>query len=147
MERFEARYPARAQDADALFATENGSLFVVTKGDRSPVHVYRVPPLTGSVPVTLVRVATLTANQTSKSARVTDAAVSPGGEWVVLRTNDKLFFYKASELTTGRAEHPREFDLRGLAEPQGEGVTWTRDNTLYLAGEGRWRRDFGARVV
>ncbi len=130
-------YPDRPQDAEALFATADGTLFVVTKGEQAPVNVYRVPSeLEPGAAAKLQRVATLTSNETQKATRVTDAAVSPTGDWVALRTADQVLFYRTEALTTGKMDPPLQFDLRGLKEPQGEGIAWTRDNTLYLAGEG-----------
>jgi len=68
--------------------------------------------------------------------RVTDAAVTPDGKWTALRTNDDVFLYRSSELLSGHAPNPARIDLRGLHEPQGEGVTFGPDNTMYLIGEG-----------
>jgi WD40 repeat protein len=130
-------YPDGPQDAEALFATTDGALFIVTKGENGPVNVYRVPSeVNAAAPAKLQRVATLTADAAEKTSRVTDAAVSPNGRWVALRTGDKVLFYQTQALTTGQPDTPLQFDLRGLNEPQGEGIAWARDNTLYLAGEG-----------
>jgi hypothetical protein len=131
----EAIYPDGPQDAEAMFVAADGTLFIVTKGEGRPVHVYRVP-LGGDSPVRAVRVATLTQSAAAKALRVTDAATSPNGQWVVLRTNDKLFFYRTADLIGGRPGTPYEFDLRALREPQGEGIAWPRDADLFLAGEG-----------
>jgi uncharacterized protein YjiK len=136
-EAIQLTYPDGPQDAEALFATADGALFVVTKGEQGPVHVYRVPSeIKAGASGKLQRVATLTSNETDKTSRVTDAAVSPTGDWVALRTADKVLFYRTEALTTGKTDPPLQFDLRGLKEPQGEAIAWTRDNTLYLAGEG-----------
>jgi uncharacterized protein YjiK len=134
--RIQLTYPDGPQDAEALFATADGALVVVTKGEQGPVNVYRVPTdIKPGAPVKLQRVTTLTSHETEKTSRVTDAAVSPTGNWVALRTADKVLFYQTKALTAGKPGAPLQFDLRGLKEPQGEGIAWTRDNTLYLAGE------------
>lgn len=133
-EAIEASYPEGPQDAEALFLA-NGTLFIVTKGEGTPIRVYRLPALAPGVPQTLELVASLTDAGTRKVERVTDAAASPGGRWIALRTNDAVLFYPAAELTSGRPATALAHDLRGLGEPQGEGITWTDDRTLYLSGE------------
>jgi hypothetical protein len=55
---------------------------------------------------------------------------------VVLRTGNRLSFYPAAELTAGRWRAASHVDLRGLGEPQGEGVAMGPDNVVYLVGEG-----------
>jgi hypothetical protein len=54
----------------------------------------------------------------------------------VLRTNDSLYFYPASEVTSGAWRHVTRVDLKNVREPQGEGVTFADDTTLVLVGEG-----------
>jgi hypothetical protein len=134
VEVVEASYPEGPQDAESLFVAR-GMLFVVTKGENAPVRVYRFPSGTGGSAAKLELVATLTENAPGKSARVTDAAVSPNGHWIAMRTNDLVLFYQASSLLSGLADTPLIFDLRPLKEPQGEGITWRDDQTLFLAGE------------
>jgi hypothetical protein len=68
--------------------------------------------------------------------RITDGAVSPDGEWIVLRTHRALLFYRTARLLTGDLHEERAIDLKGLGERQGEGVTFGSDGALYLAGEG-----------
>ena len=137
VEALHLAYPDGAQDAESLFATADGTLFIVTKGERGPVKVYRVPSSARPGAVSrLEPVVSLTADNARKTNRVTDAATSPDGGSVVLRTGETLHFYKMAELTSGRAPAALDFDVRMLNEPQGEGVAWTKGNTLYLAGEG-----------
>jgi hypothetical protein len=133
-EVIQARYPDGPQDAEALFVAE-GSLFIVTKGEGAPVRVYRLPAIDPSVPQTLQLVTSLTQSGPRKSERVTDAAASPKGTWIALRTNDLVLFYRTTALISGQPGTPLAYDLRGIAEPQGEGIAWADDRTLYLSGE------------
>ena len=143
-EAIQLTYPDGPQDAEALFATADGTLFIVTKGEQGPVSVYRVPSETkAGAPIALQRVATLTPNDPQKTSRVTDAAASPTGEWVALRTPDRVLFYRAKTLASGQPDPPLQFDLGSLNEPQGEGIAWARDNTVYLAGEAPGGGTFG----
>jgi hypothetical protein len=131
-----AVYPEGAQDAEALFAYGE-SLFIVSKGERTPIRVYRFPALTAETSHTLQLVTTLTPEGADEDFRVTDAAISPDNRWIVLRSNDLLLFYDAKRLLAGSPGTPLSFDLRPLKEPQGEGVAWADNRTLFLAGEGR----------
>lgn len=133
-EALHASYPEGAQDAEALFSAA-GSLFVVTKGEGAPVRLYRFPALDGDAQQTLQLVATLTDGDPRKAARVTDAATSPDGQWVALRTNDVVWFYRTAALVSGTPDTPLSYELGVLNEPQGEGIAWADANTLYLAGE------------
>jgi hypothetical protein len=128
-----ARYPEGPQDAEAMFVAD-GRLFIVTKGEGSPVRLYRFPSLDAS-PQTLELVTTLMPTPRDKTYRVTDAALSPDERWVVLRTNDLLLFYDKPSLVAGTPGTPLSYDVRQLGEPQGEGIAWADAATLLLAGE------------
>jgi hypothetical protein len=134
VEALEAVYPEGPQDAESLFVVGE-TLFIVTKGEKTPVRVYRFPSAQPAGPITLELVATLSSSERDKRARVTDAAVSPDARWIALRTNDHVLFRKTSTLLAGKAEIPLAFDLRALREPQGEAITWADNHTLLLAGE------------
>jgi hypothetical protein len=132
--KIEARYPEGPQDAEALLATRE-SLYIVTKGEGTPVRVYRLPATAPAGVQTLQLVASLTPVAADKSFRITDAALSLDQRWLVLRSNDVLLFYDAKSLFAGAPTTPLSFDLRSLNEPQGEGVAWSDSRTLFLAGE------------
>jgi hypothetical protein len=68
--------------------------------------------------------------------RITDGDVTPDGEWIALRTHHALVFYRAANLVAGNWKEERVVDLAALREPQGEGVTFGSDGSVYLAGEG-----------
>ena len=111
--------------------------YLVTKGEGSPVRLYRLASLDSNARHTLQLVTTLTDGPSGKATRITDAAVSPNERWVALRSNELVLFYEAKALLSGRPTPPLSFDLRPLKEPQGEGIAWSDDTTLFLAGEGR----------
>jgi hypothetical protein len=149
-EAFHAAYPDGAHDAETLLVTPKGDLFVVTKGNDGPVTVYRFPrDLRPGSTSALTRVGQ--PRDAGKSGerdkndqdegekdqvRVTDGAVSPNGQWVVLRSNRVLYVYPAAEVTSGTWRNETRVDLANLREPQGEGVTFADDTTLVLVGEG-----------
>ncbi len=136
-EAFRATYPGGARDSEAMFVLPNGAVFVVSKGDEGPVVLYRFPSLSRIGPATqLERVATLATGKVARNRRITGASASPDGRWVVLRTLDALFFYRADQLTKGIVAGALAFDVRRLQEIQGEGVALRANGTVYVTGEG-----------
>ena len=132
----EATYPEGPQDAEAMFILD-GALYVVTKGDRVPVRLYRLPALEAQGQAQMLQlVSTLTTGPADDATRITDAGVSPDGRWVAMRTKEQVLFYDARSLLSGRPDRPLSFDVRRLQEPQGEGIAWADDGSLLLAGEG-----------
>lgn len=131
---FHLTYPDGAHDAEALLLSPAGDMFIVTKGETGPVAVYRAGrPAAGST-TRLERVGEPL--KVSRDFRVTDGAVSPDGQWVVLRTRTTATFYRASELLKGTWREVKRVDLRPLGEPQGEGIALAEGLTVFLAGEG-----------
>jgi hypothetical protein len=135
---FHATYPDGAHDAEALLITPDGTMFVVTKGDTGPVAVYRFPrTLTTGATVRLERVgAPREAGRPGRDDRITDGSVSPDGTWTVLRTTGRLSFYRTTALLAGQWREERRIGLKDIGEPQGEGVAFGADNSIYVAGEG-----------
>ena len=142
-EAFHATYPDGAHDAEALLAAPDGSLFIVTKGERGPIALYKFPRevRTGTT-VRLERVGQVKPQQ-QQMDRVTDGAFSPDGRWVVLRTRRALTFYRADEFTLGHFREMHRVDLSSLKEPQGEAVTFGSGNTVYVASEGGGKKQPG----
>jgi hypothetical protein len=132
---FHATYPDGPHDAETLLAAGE-DLYVVTKGEAGPVAIYkfRAGPERGGT-VKLQRVGEI-ASKVDAESRITDGAVSPNGQWVVLRSRSALTFHHAAELFAGRKSVATTVDVRSLKEPQGEGVALGDDTSVYLAGEG-----------
>jgi hypothetical protein len=129
-----ATYPEGPQDAESLFIDPNGSLYLVTKGEGSPISIYRFPAWSPGTTVQLERVATLAA-KANKKQRVTDADATPDGKWVALRTLETVEFHRGAALLAGKVDAEFEVAVAKLGEPQGEGVAVTSEGTVYLAGE------------
>ena len=141
-----ASYPDGAHDAEALLATPDGSLYLVTKGDTGHVALYRVPRDAKGA-VKLESIGVISKDTPASDARITDGAISPDGEWVVLRTRSSLTFYRAADFLKGNFKESRRVDLRSLGEPQGEAVAFGPSNTLYVAGEGGGKSQPGTLAV
>ena len=137
-EVFYATYPDGPQDAEALFTSPDGRLYVVTKGETGAVALYRFPrELEPGTSMQLERVGTPRESaRSTQSDRITDGALSPRGDWIVLRTNRALTFHRTKELMSGNWKPAHVVDLAQLREPQGEGVTFAADDTIVVAGEG-----------
>lgn len=135
---FVATYPDGPHDAETLLITPKGEMLIVTKGDTGPVALYRFPPdARPNSMATLVRVGTARpSHKADGKGRITDGAISPNGEWAVLRTNRDLIAYRTADLLAGHWREAGRVDLSMLREPQGEGVAFADGTTLYLVGEG-----------
>ena len=139
---FHATYPDHAHDAEALLVTDDGRLHIVTKGDTGPVSLYRFP--SELQPGTTMRLERVGGPRVPANHDwITDGAVSPDGQWAVLRTDRQLMFYRTSDLLSGNWREAGQVALAKLGEPQGEGVTFGSDNSLYLMSEGGGRRQPG----
>jgi hypothetical protein len=136
IDAFHAVYPDGPQDAETLLVTPDGRLSIVTKGDAGPVALYRFPrELRPGTLVQLERVGKPRPGRSARDDRVTDGAVSPDGAWVALRSRSAIVFYRTAELMAGTWREVWRVSLAALGEPQGEGIAFGDDRTLYVAGE------------
>ena len=140
-EAFHATYPDGPQDAEALFVTGDGGVFVVSKGETGPVALYRFPrEMRAGAVSRLERVRELAPAQGKRSDRITGAAASAQG-WVALRTLRSVAFYRAGDLASGAATEPLRFDLAPLKEAQGEAVAFGEGGVVHLTSEGVKKND------
>lgn len=137
-----ARFPDDARDAEGLFLLPSGELFVVTKGRRGAVELYRYPsPQRPGQTVVLERVRELFPEPEDGDDRVTGATASPDGRWVGIRTYRNLYLYRAADLVGSGAAEPTVIDLSPLGEPQGEALAIAGDGTVWLSSEAENSRD------
>jgi hypothetical protein len=141
VDAFHATYPDGARDAESLLVTTDGRLYIVSKGNKAPVSLYRFPnALRAGTTVRLERVGEPRDPQApAANDRITDGAVSPDNRWVVLRGARTLTFYRTADLLAGHWREAGRIPLASLKEPQGEGVTFGADGSVYLVGEGGGR--------
>ena len=132
-----AKYPDGPHDAESLFVAPSGEIYLVTKGDPGAIAVYRLPRGAAAGAVTqLERVGAPMLTQPRSAERPTGAAISPDGRWVAVRTVSYVAFYAAADFAAGRWKEAFRADLRPLREPRGEGITFGRDGSVFLLGEG-----------
>lgn len=134
---FQMTFPDGAHDAEAMFLSSSGEMFVVTKGERGPIAVYRLgeKPKPGSS-IQLQKVGVIQDGSVGRSQWITGASQPPDGKWIAMRTHAAVLFYDADRLMKGDLKSPLRFDATPLHEPQGEGIALGADGSLYLAGEG-----------
>ena len=103
---FHATYPDGPHDAETLLVGGDGRLHVVTKAEKGAVRIYRFPsPLKPGTTTELERV-DAPLSKPDDLSQITDGAVSPDGQWAVLRSRSALTFYRASDLLAGRGVRP-----------------------------------------
>jgi hypothetical protein len=143
-EAFHATYPDGPHDAESLFVDADGRIFIVTKGRLTTVYRFPSPPTANSTS-RLEKVASLTLERETVSGAkgkdrnvepATGAAISPDQNWVAIRSNHSAWFFRTRDLEAGRPADPIQADLSPLGEPQGEGIAFGSDETIYLVGEG-----------
>jgi hypothetical protein len=135
-EVLEFRYPGGARDVEAMFVGGDGSIYLISKGPGTAPPAYRIRPaawrqrravgaeLLGKLPIEGRGIAN----------RVTDAALSPSGNRVAVRTYLAVYLFT---LTSQGALLPLGIacDAAGL-QLQGEGISWLDDRVLVLTSEG-----------
>lgn len=121
-------YPDGPHDAEALFTASNGQLFIVTKESATATALYRVPQDVQPGAVGRLEVV-------SRLPLTDVTGASANGDWVALRTNRELFFYRLRDLVSGSRAPSSRMDLTMLREPQGEGVALGANGVVYLVGE------------
>ncbi len=132
---FPLRLPDGPRDVEALFVLPPDRLYLVTKGRRHPLTVYRYPPPLRPDTVTLEEVQRLSGGPMSLLNQVTGASTSVDGTVVALRTYQTLeFFGVDGDTLTRRANGV--VNLRTLEEIQGEGVALGPDGLVVLTSEG-----------
>ena len=132
-----ARYPTRPQDAEALFVLPPGDIYVITKGRRDSIAVYRYPKTVQHPGGTtwLEQVRTLGPKPHSGMDRVTGASATSDYRWVAIRTYRSLLLYSTTGLLADSAPKLTA-DLGSLHEFQGEGVAVSDSGTVWLSTEG-----------
>lgn len=132
------RYPDGSHDVEASWIGDEGDVLLVSKGRSGGVRLYRVPASAFGKrePVTAALVQPVPITPFAAFGRlVTDAARSPDGGTVVIRTYTELYFFPL--LGDGRlGPLAKSCNVAGL-EPQGEGITWLDEQRLLLTSEAR----------
>lgn len=128
-------YADGPHDAEAIWVDATGGVSIVTKGRQGGINLYRLPA--DAFGRRESAVAALVQRLPIQPERffgrwVTDAAISPDGRRVAVRTYTELYLFPL--LGPGTLGTPVSCNVAGL-EPQGEGVEWLDDDRLILSSE------------
>lgn len=130
------RYPDGPHDVEGLYVDGRGDSYLVSKGRSRGIRLFRVgaDAWSGQETVAAFVQSVPIVPEVAIGQWVTDAALSPDGGRVAIRTYSAVFFFRVRDdgsLTPDEARACVVFDL----EPQGEGVTWLDDRRLLLVSE------------
>jgi hypothetical protein len=135
-EALDFRYPRGRWDVEAAFVDPTGRTYLITKGHGRLPTVFRLPLTAWAEDgtVTAEEIQRLPIDTGSLGNRVTDAALSPSGDVVAVRTYLAIYIFTLAGdgklVPTGIA-----CDAAGL-QLQGEGISWLDDRVLVLTSEG-----------
>lgn len=131
-------YPGGPRDAEAVFVTTEGELYVVSKGREGPAALYHYPSdAQPGETVELEHVRDLSAGPLQIPDQVTAAGANPDGNWIAIRTYSTLHLYRTENLLDPSATlDPRSVDLTALDEGQGEGVDIRGNGVVVMTSEG-----------
>lgn len=142
------RYADGPRDVEAMYVSRDGTVWLVTKRPlrdaarvQRPALVYAIPASAwGSPQVVVARLVDSLPLRpgTAPGRLVTDAALSPDGRTLAVRTYGELYLLPVDP-ATGRptyAARARICDLTPIAERQGEGITFMgTDGEFLLSSE------------
>ena len=144
------RYADHPHDVEAIYVGVDGSIFLITKrrllddGQRPrPALIFKVPgsfwDSSGTAVASLVDSLPIVPGE-RPGGQVSDAALSPNGKHLAVRTYDDVYIFEMDSVTQlprpGQAPVP--CTIRQLREAQGEGIAWWWDRRrLVLTSERR----------
>jgi hypothetical protein len=132
------QYPDGPHDTEAIYADSTGNLYLVSKGRTKGMLLFRLPSgaWAGGSPAVPERVDSLPITpDISIGHWVSDAALSPDGRHVAVRTYSAVFFFTVGADGHLTPDQGRECFFGHTLEPQGEGVTWLDNERLLLMSE------------
>jgi len=148
--RLDFRYADHPHDVEAMYVAMDGAVVLITKrrlrdanGQPRRALVFRIAATawdsSGMVTANLVDSLPIVPGD-APGRQVSDAALSPDGRVLAVRTYSQVFFF-AVDSTSGlpiTGEAPTACTILGLDERQGEGVGWWWDGRrVVLTSEGR----------
>ncbi len=134
--RLTVSYPGGPRNAESLAILPDTTLFIISKSE-SGSRIYEVPASAwrGTAPIRATDRGGLSVPHGSLANLVTDAAVSPDGARLAVRTYTAIYFFRIGprhQLTADPADGA--CGIFGI-EPQGEGVAWLDQRHLVTSSE------------
>jgi len=131
VQTFTASYADGPHNAEAMFVLGT-DMFIITRDQRG--GVYRAPAiLAAGGDIVFRRIGQL------NLPGVSDAEATPDEKSVAVRTTSEVRVYSSEEILRGNLTPYLVIPIRGLNEPQGEGVAMDEKGMLYLASEAGFR--------
>jgi hypothetical protein len=142
-EKLTYAYADGPHNVEAMYVAPNGDMFFIAKsplrardGHLRPAAVYRLPAQAWSATQAIAELTdSLSIVPGSAPLRVvTDAALSPNGRHLAVRTYEQVFVY-TTDSATGRIDHsvaPAICNIVALGEAQGEGISWADDHGRFI---------------
>ncbi len=126
-----------AHDAEALLVHPvSAALLILTKSEDGLAGLWSLPRQPGEGTLTRVGTLDLSARPTWQR-RVTDAAWSPGGDTVAIRTYGPLLLFTPDPCVGQAWWEASPMELRTGHLAQAEAVAWAADGALLTVSEGR----------
>ena len=133
---YRMRYPDGPRDAEAVFRTTNGDLYIVSKGrSGKAVNLYRYPAPYRAHELVVLELVGQVAPRPQNEGLVTGAAITPDNAWVVIRSYSELRFYPAASLLRGDPDGAISMDVSAIKHRQSEAVAIAADGTVWLTSE------------
>lgn len=134
------RYANGPEDAEAMVVTPAGDMAIITKGKRGVATTYWIPASAWAEGSVVAEPIWRLPFRTSillylLSRLVTDAALSPDGQQLFVRTYSTVYRFGKGQASDRLPMQPEAAcDVSGL-DPQGEGLAWWDDSTLVMSSE------------
>jgi hypothetical protein len=132
----ELRYPDGPRDVEAAFVGSDGTIFLFSKGRQGRAWAHRIPARAWTERGTVVAepLGKLPIATSGLGNLVTDAALSPTGDRVAIRTYLAVFLFTLTRRNT-LLPFGVACDATGL-QLQGEGISWLDGDEMVLTSEG-----------
>lgn len=124
------RFADGSRDVEALAVSPSGEILVITKGQEGAADVFRIDAAPGDETVEARPVGRLPIDVEEKENRITAAAFHDSGETLVVRSDEVLYLFAASDLETTTVRCV----LTGAG--QGEGVDFLTEDLFLVTQEG-----------
>ncbi len=121
-------YPDGAHDADAMLVDNSTKdIYIITKKEASS-RVYKL-----SYPQSINSINEATLSATLPFSNVTSAAFSPDGKEILIKTYEKIYYWKKEkDETIAQLLAKTPVNLSYQLEPQGEAICFKNDNSGFF---------------
>lgn len=135
VESFHMRLPDGPVDIEAMLLSQAGELWLLSKGNREPVSLFRYPgALRSDTIMPLEEVHRIESSGRFLQRQITGASSVPGSDLFVVRTYESLAVYRIQDSMLQMVEGS-QLPLGTLREAQGEALSVRADGRVVLTSE------------